>query len=463
MERLAKNPVLSPVKIEDVSDSVSNQTVFFISTNNKKKSRIITSISREKYKHKDLCVSAVRGESFIEALKRDGRFKLLDNWTHLVNCKLNHKVAVTTAAHISSDCVFTAEVSSKRVHSSTSGESVSTSDTVEIKKEKREEDEVHYVPSPFPTTPKGTSPPIIINLLGPTILGSGKSRDIIGDELTALLEKNFSKEIDQSKSVQLMDDLVSASKSVGHIYVEDGPDAGTCFLVEKNVILTNYHVYDDIKKILAAGQSNRKVKVAFNYVRPNQAEDLGKVEVDLEKILAQCPTEKLDYIFLELKDDAKQPILGDIISTANPNDFANEFVTIIGHPDGREKQIDTDCRVISQYTWRPELLDRIQKRQSFEFTTEYLNCKRQVMSEFYEHKIAYHSSFLHGASGSPVFNKYGKIIAMHACGWVLEKDGKIYKSIMEFAIPMKAIYDDCYKNCKDVASMLLPNSSMNVD
>ena len=83
-----------------------------------------------------------------------------------------------------------------------------------------------------------------------------------------------------------------------------------------------------------------------------------------------------------------------------------------------------------------------------------------ITSDSYQHKIAYDSSFSFGASGSPVFDDRGKIIAMHTCGWVIHETNY---SVMEFAIPMEAIFMDCYNRYPKVTPLLFSGSFMDAD
>jgi V8-like Glu-specific endopeptidase len=445
--------------VENVPNGVSNQSLFFLNIDRLKKARIITHISYDKYKVKNLCVSASSGDTLLEALERDGRFIKPENWTLIRGDNLS-KVPVETKANCCEKYFFDVEFKIRKRTSS----GVSESGAVEIKKEKIGEDEVNDVSSPSPMSAKRASP---VNSFHKKILESAQShaKKLLAEnkrrKLATLIETKFSKLIDQSKSVWLMQELVSASKCVGRINAESGRVAGTCFLVTEDVILTNYHVYKDINDDAASRQDNPKVKVSFNHMWPNQTLNLGEVEVDMKDIRAQCQDESLDYIFLGLKNKGGQPGLSGKISLVDQNNFTNEVVTIIGHPDGREKLIDPDCRIISQHTWRPELLERIQKRQPFEFNPLF-TCKEAIMSDKYKQKIAYDTTFFDCSSGSPVFDDQGKVIAMHTCGWV-EKREEIKCSVMEFAIPMEAIYNHCYNNFPQVVALLFPSFSMNVD
>ncbi len=471
-----------PMQVENVSNAaVSNQILFFLNMDGRKNKRMITHISYDRFFAKYLCVSAAQYDTLLEALEKDGRFVKPESWT--LN-KTKTKVPLDTKACHAKNYIFDVHVNTRKRTPSGLGGCASESGPGLIKKEKLEEDDVINVSSLSPVPAKVASP---VNSLHKIILESAQllAKELLAknqcENLTTLIEKTFSKPVDQSKSVWLMKELVSASKYVGRIYAESGRFSGTCFLVTEDVILTNYHVYQDIKndiKNLAPRQPKPTVKVAFNYLLPNQTTNLDEVEVNMEDVRAQNEDASLDYIFLGLKDKRRktglsesqlglsedQPGLSKKISLVNPKNFPNKILTIVGHPAVpacREKSIDTDCRLISEHTWRPQLLDRLQRPHTFEFKPLF-TCKEEIMSDKYKHKIAYDTSFFDGSSGSPVFDDQGKIIAMHTCGWVLKNEGIEY-SVMEFAIPMEAIYNDCYHKDPELASLLFPSFSMNVD
>jgi V8-like Glu-specific endopeptidase len=445
-----------PIPAGNVSNDISNQIIFFLNIDRLPKTPKTTRISYDKCKAKYLCVAAEKNGTLLDALKRDGRLLNPENW------KLNAKestVPVEAKAKSCENYFFGIEVlTRKRSSSRLSGECDSKADT--IKKGKIDGNDVNANDDVASSSPRPT--PFYEKVLEAAklhaneLLAKTKHR-----KLGTLIEKKFSKPVDQSKSAWLMKQIVLASQIVGRIYAESKRFTGTCFLVTEDVILTNHHVYKDIENDIASCHDNPKVKVAFNHVYPNQTDNLEECEVNMEDIRAECEDTSLDYIFLGLKKKMNLKGLSDKIKLAlvNPNDFPNNVLTIVGHPGGREKRIDTDCRLISKHTWRPELLERLQKPRLLHFDP-LLICKKKIMSDEYKHKVAYDASFTFGASGSPVFDDQGKIIAMHTCGWVIKETNY---SVMEFAIPMEAIYNDCYNKDQEVAKLLFPSFFMDVD
>lgn len=59
--------------------------------------------------------------------------------------------------------------------------------------------------------------------------------------------------------------------------------------------------------------------------------------------------------------------------------------------------------------------------------------------------ITYDTSFYFGSSGSPVFDSYGSLVAMHTAGFAYEYQHEI-SSIIEFGSAMKSILLDIKKN-----------------
>lgn len=453
----------SPVQATNRLNDSADESLFFINIDRLKHAKKITHISHEKLKVQLLCVSAVNGETLLEALEKDGRFQTPEAWILWRKDISNSSVDVRQKAIMSKNLIFDVECSKKR----TSGSACSpNSDAVHIKVEL--EEEIDQVPSsPISAAEQTTA----INSFSKIAVEFAKSfeNNLLAKnnctELVSLIEKKFSKAIDLSKSIGYMEDLISSSKSVGIIYVQVNAKCyfGTCFLVTENVILTNYHVYDDLKKHVT---QSHKVKVSFNFLLPIP-KGLVEFEVNMKDIRAECSDKSLDYIFLGLKGEPTGLMgLGEKISVINPDNLTNELVSIIGHPfrpGGNIKRIDTDCRIISKYLWRPELIKSLQGKRRLEFEPLFY-CKKAIMSPEYEQKIPYHSSFFHGASGSPVFDDHGKIIAMHVSGWVENEVGREY-SYMEFAVTMEGIYNHCYHNYRDMVQTLFPHmfDDMEVD
>ncbi|XP_042185542.1 ankyrin repeat domain-containing protein 24-like, partial [Oncorhynchus tshawytscha] len=83
-------------------------------------------------------------------------------------------------------------------------------------------------------------------------------------------------------------------------------------------------------------------------------------------------------------------------------------------------------------------------------------------------KITYDTCFFHGASGSPVFNEYCQLIAMHTAGYSYQgKRGKT-QSVIEYAIPLSGILEEIIiqvvrRKRVDVLQGFLSQRSMKLD
>ncbi|XP_028409377.1 uncharacterized protein LOC114531981 isoform X2 [Dendronephthya gigantea] len=296
---------------------VSDQILIFINLDRPPNSSKITHIPYGEYKVKYICVLAKKDDTLLNALKNDGRFKEPEKWTlHSTNTASD--VPLSSKAKHCENYIFDVKYNARKKNC---GESRSESKTcprsnIQIKAEKFEEDEFmgysgdEYSGDEYSGDEsnggKSEDAKFYQEILqfAKEYAYTWLEREKRGN-LAALIEESFSKPIDQTKSVWLMERLVSASKSVGHIYTEGCP-GGTCFLIREDVILTNYHVYDQIKNFIAKHRDPSKVIVSFNYLFPNQRDGLEEVEVDIDRVYAENKEKSLDYIFLGLKNASDQ-------------------------------------------------------------------------------------------------------------------------------------------------------------
>ena len=83
MQKLSKKKAANQPKGNpgDSSRSTDGETIFFVQTDGMKAQDSITVLSDKDYKFRKICVSAVKGVSFAEALEQDGRFVVnIDRW-----------------------------------------------------------------------------------------------------------------------------------------------------------------------------------------------------------------------------------------------------------------------------------------------------------------------------------------------------------------------------------------------
>ena len=271
-----------------------------------------------------------------------------------------------------------------------------------------------------------------------------------GDKgISSLGKKEFSNKISGStaKPAWLLPLLGKAMRSVGRLTC--GPVQATCFFIMPDKIITNYHVVREIEK-----HPLTKIKVSFEYLRNDKSTaNQVWVEVDEERVRrTPIHSRKLDYI-ISLKHHAtlpdRQP-LGNLVRRSVPCDG---LVTIIGHPQNRPKLEET-CVVLPNDQWLNEFQKRFENNRKPPpgFDYELHQFKQHLESKNRDHWLSYVTSFLEGASGSPVFDMDGHVIGMHTHGYWL--DGK---STIDFGVTFAGIFDDIKKDHgENVAKSLFP-------
>jgi hypothetical protein len=217
------------------------------------------------------------------------------------------------------------------------------------------------------------------------------------------------------KPARLNKHLVSCMKSIGQIAC--GKIRGTCFLVADAWVITNYHVYKMITdERTELGNPNLPIAVRFDYLYPEQTEHIITVEVD-EAQHRKLENPSLDYKFFCLKpsEDLRDRVpLGPMVRNWQLSDGR---VVILGHPECKEMQEEVSV-VVGDDTW----LDTMNKRHK-QFSGVHMTNLQLLRNNIkYRGCLAYDTSFFSGASGSPVFEMNGNIVAMHTQGYPLERN-----------------------------------------
>jgi V8-like Glu-specific endopeptidase len=248
---------------------------------------------------------------------------------------------------------------------------------------------------------------------------------------------------------RLLESLGKNMKSIGQISC--GNVRGTCWLVIDMLVMTNLHVYKQFDTEREDRQNrNLPITVSFDYLHPGQREHVVTVEVD-EVQGPRLENSYLDYIFLHLKENeglrGRDP-LGPLVRSRSLQDG---LVIILGHPAGSEMHVET-CVVVSSHSWREKLQQRHQA-VSLHMTNDDL-----LMREYQNQGcLPYDTSLFSGASGSPVFDVNGNIIAMHTQGYTLEaQEGNV--SLMEFGVQFNAICEDM--RLRNLVDQYFPNYNL---
>src|SRR5262249_19764098 len=159
---------------------------------------------------------------------------------------------------------------------------------------------------------------------------------------------------------------------------------GTGFLVGKNILLTNHHVLNskDVagRAVVDFGFEVRPADIASGVSEP-AGPSARRYKLDPSKLFITSPVSGgLDYTFVWIEDEA-QPTFGSIqMARAAFSVAEHERAFIIHHPEGRGRRVSLD-------------------------ENEVLRITTAV--------VRYTTDTMRGSSGSPVFDRQGRLIALH--------------------------------------------------
>lgn len=164
--------------------------------------------------------------------------------------------------------------------------------------------------------------------------------------------------------------------------IELGPTRGTGFLLPNGYMLTNNHV-------LKSATSAADATAVFNFEENNNggAMQLYRYAMDPATYIGSV---ELDYALVKLSafsSEGQQKALSDWgflrLNTTKP--AVDDYVTIIQHPQGQDKQLAFDRVSAVQFPY-----------------------------------LLYRTDTLKGSSGSPVFNMQWQVVALHH--WAMDTD-----------------------------------------
>ncbi|MEL6867929.1 MAG: trypsin-like peptidase domain-containing protein [Bacteroidota bacterium] len=193
------------------------------------------------------------------------------------------------------------------------------------------------------------------------------------------------------KPIEWLTDAVKTSKFICKVELSDD-SAGSGFLLEGGYLLTNQHVvcenYQDLKGLKIDNPTQyskpKEGRIRLNYHLDNNGEP--ELTYDLDPQAGYWANPLLDYALIKLKDKESHPL--SKWGHAHFNTFhkpkVKDLVSIIQHPGGDEKKIALLKPIVG--VW-PE-----------------------------NNQLFYTVDTLKGSSGSPVFDKNWKVIALHKGG-----------------------------------------------
>ena len=252
-------------------------------------------------------------------------------------------------------------------------------------------------------------------------------------------------------------------KSIGQISC--GRIRGTCWLVYESLVITNHHVYRLFYQEREELQNpNLPITVIFDYLDVGKPEHIVTVEVDEERD-PKVENSHLDYKFVQLKKCEGLQDRAPLGSTVRRQPTQEGLVTIVGHPEGKEMHTEI-CVVVSSHAWREKLQqrhDKVVQTQRDDPVSAGLNMTKHDSlgcAEKYKDCLPYDTSLFTGASGSPVFDLNGSIVAIHTQGYTLNVEGGKC-SLMEFGVTLQAICEDLRK--RDLLKKYFPDCDLKHD
>ncbi len=178
--------------------------------------------------------------------------------------------------------------------------------------------------------------------------------------------------------ISWLERALKASKAVCRVVCADG-NKGTGFLTKDGYLFTNNHV-------LQSAAVAKTARIEFNYELDSSGSVKARTvyELDANDFKTSTP-DQLDFACVKVIDRADAPLSqwGHVEFDAEAIPTAGDAVTIIQHPKGEDKQIALNAN--------------------------------EVLGQLNQH-LFYTTDTEPGSSGSPVFNKDWRVVAIHHAG-----------------------------------------------
>jgi len=178
--------------------------------------------------------------------------------------------------------------------------------------------------------------------------------------------------------IRWLEDALKASKAVCRVVCADG-ELGTGFLTKEGYVFTNNHV---IKSV----DSAKTARLEFNYEIGADGKTKSRTSYELDASnFKSSPPNEFDFARVKVIDRSDAPLSqwGFVEFDPEAVPSVGESVTIIQHPKGEDKQIALNAN--------------------------------EVIGQLKQH-LFYTTDTEPGSSGSPVFNKDWKVVAIHHAG-----------------------------------------------
>ncbi|XP_064869888.1 serine protease FAM111A-like isoform X1 [Oncorhynchus nerka] len=286
-------------------------------------------------------------------------------------------------------------------------------------------------------------------------------------DVQQFLRVEFGKKTQSFQEVKKVKRLMELSASVCQVRIEGTP-VGTGFLLFEKFILTNAHVVHQIYEPIT-NQLQQSVTVTFDFEDLDERTQQISVQSEVVaygKVDSGC----VDFALLELSSDPDITLPSSLLDTFSFPSLEGG-ICIVGHPECGVKKTDP-CFIIQHGDRKQAVEKHVRENEEFlhVINNRYFEEKWDIETRLPRdtERITYDTCFFHGASGSPVFNEYCQLIAMHTAGYSYQgKRGKT-QSVIEYAIPLSGILEEVIiqavrRKRVDVLQEFLSQRSMKLD